>query len=97
LINNQHPPENEQPVRSARGAEYTVRHTNGSRWLTPVPITIAIILIVLVLVGLWIVIRRSSGEEEVEPIVEVEVAPTQRMEIRQYVEAGGTLNAMPGH
>jgi HlyD family secretion protein len=97
LINNQHPPANEQPVRSARGAEYTVRRTNGSRWLAPAPIAIAIILIVLVLVGLWIVIRRSSGEEEVEPIVEVEVAPTQRMEIRQYVEAGGTLNAMPGH
>ena len=68
----------------------------GPRWLAPVPIAIGISLLLVLLVVVWLIVRRSSGEREVEPIVEVEVAPTARVEVREYVEGGGTLNALPG-
>lgn len=71
--------------------------TRTTRWLSPVPITIGVFFLLLLLLGGWLVLRRSSADEEIEPVVEVEVAPAQRLEIREYVEAGGTLNALPGH
>ncbi|HVS20836.1 MAG TPA: biotin/lipoyl-binding protein, partial [Pyrinomonadaceae bacterium] len=61
------------------------------------PIAIALGLIILLVVVAWFIARRGSAEQEVEPIVEVEVAPSARVEMREYVEAGGTLNALPGH
>src|SRR6266498_1141210 len=68
-----------------------------SRWLAPVPIALSVFLLLLLLVAVWLILRRGSGEQEVEPVVEVEVAPTERVEVREYVEGGGTLNALPGH
>jgi HlyD family secretion protein len=68
-----------------------------SRWLAPVPIALSVFLLLLLLVAVWLIIRRGSGEQEVEPVVEVVVAPTERVEVREYVEGGGTLNALPGH
>jgi len=74
-----------------------VGRPNNSRWLAPLPITIAVVLFVFLIAGVWLIARRGSGEEGVEPIVEVELATPQHLEVREYVEAGGTLNAMPGH
>jgi multidrug efflux pump subunit AcrA (membrane-fusion protein) len=68
-----------------------------SRWLAPVPIAMGVFLLLILLVAVWLIVRRGSGEQEVEPVVEVEVAPTERAEVREYVEGGGTLNALPGH
>jgi HlyD family secretion protein len=68
-----------------------------SRWLAPVPISIGVFLLLILLVAVWLIVRRSSGEQEVEPVVEVAVASTERLEVREYVEGGGTLNALPGH
>jgi len=66
----------------------------GPRWLLPIFLAVGLLLVLLVVV--WLVVRRGSGEHEVAPVVEVEVAPTERGEVRQYVEGGGTLNALPG-
>lgn len=71
--------------------------TRTIRWLSPVPITIGVLLLLLLLVFAWLILRRSSADQDVEPVVEVEVAPAERIEVREYVEAGGTLNALPGH
>jgi HlyD family secretion protein len=68
-----------------------------SQWLRPAPIAIVLVVLVLILIAVWLIIRRAASEKEVEPIVEVQVAPTTRAEVREYVEAGGTLNAQPGH
>lgn len=65
------------------------------RWLAPFAV-LACALVLLALV-VWLVRGRGQAEQEVEPVVEVEVAPTTRAEMREYVEAGGTLNALPGH
>ncbi|HVS81011.1 MAG TPA: efflux RND transporter periplasmic adaptor subunit [Pyrinomonadaceae bacterium] len=91
------PHESNEEVKGAQtfGTGYDERRR--SRWLAPLPITIGVFLLVLLLLGAWLILRRSSGEQEVEPIVEVEVTPTERVEMREYVEAGGTLNALPGH
>jgi HlyD family secretion protein len=67
------------------------------RWLSPLSIGAGVVLLLLILLGAWLIIRRGSAEREVEPIVEVEVTPVTRAEMREYVEAGGTLNALPGH
>ncbi len=69
---------------------------SGPRWLAPVPIALAVGLLLVLLLVVWLIARRSSGEAEVEAIVEVEVASVQKAEVREYVEAGGTLNALPG-
>lgn len=73
------------------------REPRRSRWLAPVPIALSVSLLLLLLIAVWLIVRRGSGEQEVEPVVEVEVAPAERTEVREYVEAGGTLNALPGH
>ena len=67
---------------------------SSPRW--PVLIAIGVGLLLVLLVVVWLITRRSSGEHEVEPVVEVEVAPAERREVREYVEGGGTLNALPG-
>jgi multidrug efflux pump subunit AcrA (membrane-fusion protein) len=77
-------------------AEQTDQSTRKIRWLSPVPITIGVILLLLVLLFAWLILRPVAGDQAVEAIVEVEIAPTQRLEVREYVEAGGTLNALPG-
>lgn len=71
--------------------------TRTIRWLSPVPITIGVFFLLLLLVLAWLILRRSSADQEVEPVVEVEVEAAERLEVREYVEAGGTLNALPGH
>ncbi|MFS8084195.1 MAG: efflux RND transporter periplasmic adaptor subunit [Acidobacteriota bacterium] len=67
------------------------------RWLSPVPITVGVVLLLLLLVLGWLILRRGAGNEEVEAIVEVEVTPAERLEVREYLEASGTLSALPGH
>jgi multidrug efflux pump subunit AcrA (membrane-fusion protein) len=84
-------------TQASISVEQRERSTRTTRWLSPVPITIGVFFLLLLLLVGWLVLRRSSAEEEIEPVVEVEVAPAQRLEIREYVEAGGTLNALPGH
>jgi len=91
------PHESNEEVKGAQPFSTGYEEQRRSRWLAPLPIAIGVILLVLILLGAWLILRRSSGEQEVEPIVEVEVTPAQRGEMREYVEAGGTLNALPGH
>lgn len=47
----------------------------------------------------WLIHNRNkeAGASETEAIIEVETAPGERREMREYVEASGALNAMPGH
>ncbi len=60
-------------------------------------LVIAASLIALCLLVAWFAVHRAKEEPEAaEAIVEVEVAPSVRTEMREYVEAGGTLNALPG-
>ena len=82
----------DQPLDTVETYEPAAR---GPRWAVPTAIAVSLLLVLLVVV--WLIVRRSSGEHEVEPVVEVEVAPTERGEVREYVEGGGTLNALPGH
>ena len=89
--------DNPTTAHSVETTEHRERVTYGSRWLAPLPITVAVCLLLLLLIVVWLIARRSSAEQQVEPVVEVEVAPTERLEVREYVEAGGTLNALPGH
>ena len=91
------PHESNEEVKGPRPFSTGYDERRRSRWLAPLPIATAVFLLVLILLGAWLILRRSSGEQEVEPIVEVEVTPAERMEMREYVEAGGTLNAPPGH
>ena len=68
-----------------------------ARSLSPLPI-IAILAALAVAVAVILIARnRGAAEAEAEPVVEVEVAASSRAEVREYVEATGTLNAMPGH
>src|SRR5882672_1960357 len=69
----------------------------GPRRFFGVAIAIGAGLLLVLLLVVWMVVRRSAAEQEVAPLVEVEVAPAERREIRQYVEGGGALNALPGH
>ena len=82
---------NDQPLDSVENYEPVAR---GPRWLVPIAIGVSLLLVLLVVV--WLIARRGSAEHEVEPVVEVEVAATDRGEVREYVEGGGTLNALPG-
>ena len=91
------PHESNEEVKGSEPFSTGYDERQRSRWLAPLPIAIVVILLVLILLGAWLILRRSSGEQEVEPIVEVEVVPAERAEMREYVEAGGTLNALPGH
>jgi HlyD family secretion protein len=72
----------------------TASATRVPRWTIPVVVMIALLLIVLAAV--WLIARRNGGEKEVEPVVEVEVAAPARVDMHEYVEAGGTLSALPG-
>jgi multidrug efflux pump subunit AcrA (membrane-fusion protein) len=91
------PPEPNEEAKGAPPFGTGYDEPRSPRWLAPLPIGIGVFLIVLILLGAWLILRRRGAEPEVEPIVEVEVAPSERVEMREYVEAGGTLNALPGH
>jgi HlyD family secretion protein len=80
-----------KPSNSIENYEPAAR---GPRWV--VPTAIGVILLLVLLVAVWLIVRRSAGEHEVEPVVEVEVAAAERGEMREYVEGSGTLNALPG-
>jgi HlyD family secretion protein len=80
-----------QPTNSIANTEPAAR---GPRWLVPIALGVSLLLVLLVVI--WLIARRGSGEHEVEPVVEVEVVPSERGEVREYVEGGGTLNALPG-
>jgi multidrug efflux pump subunit AcrA (membrane-fusion protein) len=84
---------------SVRTTSETVEsYSRRPRGLTPTAIVVVIALLALALAAfLFLRGRGASGEEEAKPIVEVEVATPERAEMREYVEATGTLNAMPGH
>lgn len=66
------------------------------RWLAPLPIGAAVSLVALFGLLGWFVDRRAKEEPEEAAVVEVEVAPGMRTEMREYVETTGTLNALPG-
>ncbi len=95
MISNPH--ESNEEAKGAPPFSTGYDEPRRSRWLAPLPIAVGVFLLVLILLGAWLILRRNAAEQEVEPIVEVEVAPIERAEMREYVEAGGTLNAPPGH
>jgi len=95
VISNPH--ESNEEAKGAPPFSTGYDEPRRSRWLAPLPIAVGVFLLVLILLGAWLILRRNAAEQEVEPIVEVEVAPIERAEMREYVEAGGTLNAPPGH
>jgi multidrug efflux pump subunit AcrA (membrane-fusion protein) len=73
-------------------------YSRRPRGLTPTAIVAVIALLALALLAFLVLRGRgASGEEEAKPVVEVEVASPARAEMREYVEATGTLNALPGH
>ena len=90
-------PDEPKTTQTSIYVEERERSTRTIRWLSPVPIAVGVVILLLLLVVVWLVLRPSSVDQAVEPVVEVEVVPTERLEIREYVEAGGTLNALPGH
>lgn len=90
-------PDEMKTTQSSVYVEQREQSTRRIRWLSPVPITIGVLLLLLLLVLGWLILRPRSAAEEVEPVVEVEVTPAERLEVREYVEAGGTLNALPGY
>jgi multidrug efflux pump subunit AcrA (membrane-fusion protein) len=61
------------------------------------PVVAILAMLAIALAVILVVRNRGAAETEAEPVVEVEVATTSRAEMREYVEATGTLNAMPGH
>jgi HlyD family secretion protein len=85
-------------VNTTRTSVYVKQREQSTRTrlLSPVPITIGVLLLLLLLVFGWLILRPGASDQAVEAIVEVEVAPAERLEVREYVEAGGTLNALPG-
>jgi len=89
-------PDEVKTTQTSVYVEQSDQSTRKIRWLSPVPITIGVLLLLLLLVFAWLILRPGASDQAVEAIVEVEVAPTQRLEVREYVEAGGTLNALPG-
>jgi multidrug efflux pump subunit AcrA (membrane-fusion protein) len=72
-------------------------YSRRPRRLSPVPVIIIVALVVIAAVIALIIRNRGEQETETEAVVEVEVASPTRVEVREYVEATGTLNAMPGH
>lgn len=66
------------------------------RRVMPVVIVAIVAIVVLLIVVVWLLKSRGEDKPE-ETIVEVEVSRTAKAEMREYVEASGTLNAMPGH
>lgn len=72
-------------------------YSRRTRRLSPAALVAVVALAVVALVVILIVRNRSTQETETEPVVEVEVAAPARVEVREYVEATGTLNALPGH
>lgn len=91
---------NKEPdeVKTTRTSVYVEQREQSARTrlLSPLPITIGVLLLLLLLVFGWLILRPGASDQAVEAIVEVEVAPAERLEVREYVEAGGTLNALPG-
>jgi multidrug efflux pump subunit AcrA (membrane-fusion protein) len=89
-------------VTTADGAnrasvETVESYSRRPRGLTPTAIVALVAIIVAALVVFLLIRSRSAAETETEAVVEVEVANSERVEVREYVEATGTLNAMPGH
>jgi HlyD family secretion protein len=72
-------------------------YSRPARRLSPLPVVIILAMLAVAVVSILIVRNRGAAETETEAVVEVEVAPSERAEMREYVEATGTLNAMPGH
>ncbi len=61
------------------------------------PVAVAAVAVVALALIAWLVGGRAKEETETVAVVEVEVVPSARAEMREYVEAAGTLNALPGH
>ncbi|HVG28696.1 MAG TPA: efflux RND transporter periplasmic adaptor subunit [Pyrinomonadaceae bacterium] len=72
-------------------------YSRPARRLSPLPVVLILATLAVAVAAILIVRSRGAAEAEAEPVVEVEVATTSRAEVREYVEATGTLNAMPGH
>jgi HlyD family secretion protein len=65
----------------------------------PAPLSLALIaalVCLLVISVVWFIRGRTQEQPEEASVAEVEVARTARREMREYVESGGTLNAMQG-
>jgi len=86
-------PDDGEPESPRRGFRPSYR---SSLLRSPLFIGIVAAFFLLIII-VWLVMRRGGETLTVEPIVEVEVTPSSRAEVREYVEAAGTLNAMPGH
>ncbi|MGI8655047.1 MAG: efflux RND transporter periplasmic adaptor subunit [Pyrinomonadaceae bacterium] len=88
-------------VRSTRAhssLDQTSNEAARRRRFSTRSLVIAASLLALCLLVAWLAVHRAKNETEAaEAIVEVEVAPSLRTEMREYVEASGTLNALPGH
>jgi multidrug efflux pump subunit AcrA (membrane-fusion protein) len=85
------------PRATTERVETVDSYSRRTRRLSPAAI-VAIIAIVAITIIVFLYVRARSAEEKApEPVVEVEVATPTRAEVREYVEATGTLNAMPGH
>jgi multidrug efflux pump subunit AcrA (membrane-fusion protein) len=72
-------------------------YSRPARRLSPLPVVVILAMLAIAVAAILIVRSRRAAEAEPEAVVEVEVAASQRAEVREYVEATGTLNAMPGH
>jgi multidrug efflux pump subunit AcrA (membrane-fusion protein) len=72
-------------------------YSRPARRPSSLPVIIILAMLAVAVVVILIVRNRSAAETETEAVVEVEVASSERAEMREYVEATGTLNAMPGH
>lgn len=86
---------------SNRAAVSTVEtvedYSRPARRRSMLPVVVILSMLAVAVVAILIVRSRSAAETEPESVVEVEVASSARSEMREYVEATGTLNAMPGH
>lgn len=80
-------------VRDAATPAHVMRRR--PRWVGPV--TVAAVAVAALALIAWLVGGRAKEEPETVVVVEVAVASSARAEMREYVEAAGTLNALPGH
>jgi multidrug efflux pump subunit AcrA (membrane-fusion protein) len=84
-------------VETTETVETVEDYSRPARRLSMLPVVVILAMLAVAVTIILLVRGRGAAESEPEAVVEVEVAPSQRAEMREYVEATGTLNAMPGH
>jgi multidrug efflux pump subunit AcrA (membrane-fusion protein) len=89
--------DSEAATRSSTYSSDEERERRRARRVGPLSIALIIALACLLIISvIWFVRGRNQEGPEESVVAEVEVAYTARREMREYVESGGTLNAMPG-